>query len=248
MRLRVVGCGEAFDSGLGNNAFLLYGRGIPTVLFDCGYQVPERLWRDGLHRRIDAVYLTHTHADHAFGLVPLLTRYWEEHRSRPLVIIGRAGLDRFVEKLMDLGYPTMWPRLRFLAFQTLGPDTALSFGALTLRCAPSAHSVRNLSVRADGPGGKSVAVSGDGALTSATKSLYRGVDVLCHEVFALGKPVQGHTDLRTLERYARSAGIASIVVSHHARRLRSRLESAVGRLNTPGTRWLVARPGQSLVV
>jgi hypothetical protein len=41
--IRVIGCGEAFDSEFGNTSYLLSGRNCPSVLFDCGYQIPERL-------------------------------------------------------------------------------------------------------------------------------------------------------------------------------------------------------------
>ena len=38
----MIGSGEAFDHILGNTAYLFSGKGYPTVLFDCGYQIPER--------------------------------------------------------------------------------------------------------------------------------------------------------------------------------------------------------------
>ena len=102
MDVHVVGAGEAFDSGLGNNSFLLSATRGPTVLIDCGYQIPERLWARDLHRSIDAIYFTHTHADHAFGVVPLLTRFWEERRKRSLTIIGHRGVEDAHRDPIDL--------------------------------------------------------------------------------------------------------------------------------------------------
>ncbi len=248
MKLRVVGSGEAFDAGLGNNSFLLYGADVPTVLFDCGYQVPERLWAQRLHREIDAIYLTHTHADHVFGLVPLLSRYREERRLRPLVLIGHAGLPRYLRKLMDLGYPGMAARLNFVDFLALRPGRMLRWNSLALSCARSAHPVANLSVRVEGPGGRCLAVSGDGGLTPATAALYRGVDLLCHELYALRATERGHANLSTLEAFVRTSQVGRIVVSHHSRRLRSKIETAVERLSTTDPRWIVARPGLVLTL
>jgi len=111
--IQVIGSGEAFDSELGNTAYLLRGKGVPGVLFDCGYQVPERLWRTRYHASLDAVFFTHLHADHAFGIVPLLTRYWEEKREKPLALIGGPGLEAYVRRHMELGYPGMLQRLKF---------------------------------------------------------------------------------------------------------------------------------------
>src|SRR4051812_912371 len=101
MRLKIVGAGEAFDDRFGNNSCLLYGVGLPTVLFDCGYQIPERLWRMAQYRKLDGIYFTHLHADHSFGIVPVLTRFWEEGRKQPLKLVGPRGLKRFVTRLMN---------------------------------------------------------------------------------------------------------------------------------------------------
>ena len=148
MKVTVIGTGEAFDSGLGNNAFVLDGRGVPTILVDCGYQIPERLWATGLHRKLDGIYLTHTHADHSFGIVPLIGRFLVERRERPLPVIGHSGVGSFVRRALDLGYPGMRENLPFpLEFITVSPARRLDFGALSLACARSDHGVLNLSVR-----------------------------------------------------------------------------------------------------
>ena len=174
MKVTIIGTGEAFDSGLGNNSFVLHGAGLPTVLVDCGYQIPERLWAGGLHRRLDAVYLTHTHADHSFGIVPLLGRYLIERRERPLPVIGHSGVGSFVRRALDLGYPGMRENLPFpLEFISVSPSRRLDFGALSLACARSDHGVLNLSVRFEA-GGSSCAFSGDGAPSAATEALYQG--------------------------------------------------------------------------
>ena len=248
MKVAVVGTGEAFDSGLGNNSFLLHGRGLPTVLVDCGYQIPERLWSSGLHREIDAVYLTHTHADHAFGIVPLLGRFLVERRESPLTVIGHSGVASFVRRALDLGYPGMHEGLPFpLEFVTVSPWRQAAFGALSLVCARSDHGVRNLSVRFESQGA-SCAFSGDGAPSTATEALYRGVDVLFHELYTLDRKLPGHSTLPEVRTLADRAGVPRVVVSHHAREDRARLHEAVAALREPGREWITARPGQVIRV
>ena len=244
MKVTVIGSGEAFDTGIGNNSFLVHGPGLPTVLVDCGYQIPERLWASGLHRKLDAVYLTHTHADHSFGIVPLVGRYFVERRERPLPVIGHSGIEGFVLRALDLGYPGMREMLSFpLEFITVAPERRRDFGALSLACARSDHGVLNLSVRFE-TDGSSCAFSGDGAPSAATEALYRGVDVLFHELYSVRRKVPGHSTLAELRALAARAEVRRVVVSHHAREYKTRLHQAVAALREPGREWMTARPGQ----
>ena len=248
MKVTVVGTGEAFDSDLGNNAFVLHGEGLPTILVDCGYQIPERLWANGLHRKLDAVYLTHTHADHAFGIVPLLGRFLIERRERPLPVIGHSGVGSFVRRALDLGYPGMREVLPFpLEFVPVSPRRRTGFGALSLACARSDHGVRNLSVRFE-TDGASCAFSGDGAPSAATEALYRGVDVLFHELYTVDRKRPGHSTLAELRALAARAEVPRVVVSHHALEDKARLHDAVAALREPGREWISARPGQVIEV
>ena len=246
MKVTVIGTGEAFDSGLGNNAFVLDGRGVPTILVDCGYQIPERLWATGLHRKLDGIYLTHTHADHSFGIVPLIGRFLVERRERPLPVIGHSGVGSFVRRALDLGYPGMRENLPFpLEFITVSPARRLDFGALSLACARSDHGVLNLSVRFEAQGA-SCAFSGDGAPSAATAALYHGVDVLFHELYSVRRKLPGHSTLAELRALADRAGVPRVVVSHHAREYKARLHRAVAALREPGREWTTARPGQTI--
>ena len=248
MEVRVVGTGEAFDSGVGNNAFLLDAAGGATLLVDCGYQIPERLWARGLHRGIDAIYLTHTHADHAFGLVPLLTRYWEERRRRALTIIGHGGVRSFVGKALDLGFPGIAARFAFpIEFVAVRPGRPLSWRGLTLDTARSRHGVTNLSVRFTA-GGRSCAFSGDGGITEDTAALYAGVDTLFHELFATRRDVPGHTNLTALKRLVDRIRPARVVVSHHGRRYKDGVRRAVAKLGPAPTEWVSAEPDQTFVI
>jgi ribonuclease BN (tRNA processing enzyme) len=245
MRLTIVGCGEAFDSGWGNHSSLFSGRGLPTVLFDCGYQIPERLWAmPEAYASIDAVYLTHLHADHCQGLIPLFSRYWEEKRSSPLAIYGPTGTESVITRSFDLGYPGLRQKLPFeVRYHESRPEFAI--GKLRLRTARSAHSVLNLAVRVTLPNGKSFALSGDGQLTDATRELFRGCDLLLHECFWLKPGPPGiHADLATLREYAETAGIARIGVTHLSRLERKKIEKALPR----SKKWFSARPGQSLAL
>lgn len=243
----VIGTGEAFSSDLGNTSYLLFGGGVPNILFDCGYQIPERLWRQELHLELDAICLTHLHADHVFGLIPLLARYWEEKRKHPLTLIGPRGTERFVRKLFDLGYPGMMQRLEFAPhFIELTAGVPLVWNDCIISSARTVHSVLNLSLRVekkDEPW--SLGISGDGQITEATQELFNDVSLLFQEIYSLSPDVPVHADLATFERFVSSSRIKNVRLAHHSRGHLSKLHKRVTQLQKKDSRWGTAHPGQS---
>lgn len=248
-RLRILGCGEAFDTGLGNNSCLLYdpAHEIPTVLFDCGYQIPERLWElTHLYRELDAVVFTHLHLDHAFGLAPLLVRYLEEGRTQPLGVFGPKGTASFCAKLLDLGAPGLRRKLPFkVEFCELKDKDSKAWAGLTLRTARSIHSVLNLAVRVDGPG-FSFAVSGDGAPTPGTFALYDGVQVLLHEVYTVEKEIPTHANLENLVKWVSGSAAERVGITHVCRTEKADMKQAYQALRRLDPRWFLLKPGMEI--
>ena len=74
--------------------------GGSMVLFDCGEGTQFRMMQAGLKRpRIDAVFITHLHGDHYFGLMGLLSTLALLKRTAPLTLVGPAGLEALLQKL-----------------------------------------------------------------------------------------------------------------------------------------------------
>lgn len=88
---------------------LLVRHGGSLLLFDCGEgtQIPLRAAGWGL-RAIDAVFLTHYHADHCSGLPGLLLTLGNAERTEPLHVFGPRGLGAVVRGLRVIA-----PRLPF---------------------------------------------------------------------------------------------------------------------------------------
>ena len=83
-------------------------RGLPAVLvrcggeqllFDCGEGTQRQLLRSGGLAAIDAVFITHLHADHVLGLPGMLKTFSLQDRSAPLSVHGPPGLRPLVELL-----------------------------------------------------------------------------------------------------------------------------------------------------
>ena len=64
MKIRVIGCGNAFSNINFNQVFLLE-EGDRKMLVDCGYQTGAALYKAGVDLKgITDVYISHAHADH----------------------------------------------------------------------------------------------------------------------------------------------------------------------------------------
>ena len=65
------------------------------LLFDCGEGTQLRLRHAGLRlRRIEAIFITHLHGDHYFGLLGLLSTMALTRRTRSLVVVAPRELMR----------------------------------------------------------------------------------------------------------------------------------------------------------
>ena len=71
---------------------LLLRRGGERLLFDCGEGTQRQLLRSLGLMELDAVFITHFHADHWLGLPGMLKSFALRDRSEPLTVYGPRGL------------------------------------------------------------------------------------------------------------------------------------------------------------
>src|SRR4030042_2894467 len=75
-----------------------------TLLFDCGEGTQMQLMKSGISfMDIDRIFISHWHADHFAGLIPLIQTMNLEKRQKELKIFGPEA-ERFVSDIVDLGY------------------------------------------------------------------------------------------------------------------------------------------------
>ena len=72
-----------------------------VLLFDCGEGTQHQLLRAPVRSgAIEAIFLTHLHGDHVYGLPGLLATMSMNGRSRPLDLIGPAGTRDYLESVL----------------------------------------------------------------------------------------------------------------------------------------------------
>jgi len=81
-----------------------YSETKDTLLFDCGEGAQKQLMISGISfMDIDRIFITHWHADHFAGLIPMIQTMNLEKRKKELKIFGPEA-EKFVSDIIDLGY------------------------------------------------------------------------------------------------------------------------------------------------
>lgn len=110
-------------------------------LFDCGEGTQIALKKAGVRwKSIDAILITHTHADHVTGLPGMLMLSSQVERAEPLYLIGPPRLKEYFEAMrrtleMFLNYEVVVQEIRNPA----EPQVVLENEHLTIRSFPLNH-------------------------------------------------------------------------------------------------------------
>jgi ribonuclease BN (tRNA processing enzyme) len=241
----VVGCGEAFDNHLPNTSMLVEAES-GRLLLDCGYNVPQRIWEMAPDpNSIDLVYLSHPHADHYFGMAPLLVRMWEDKRTAPLTIVSQKPLLEDLQRLLEFGYRGIAARFAFpIEYLEAHPEMPIEWRDWTMRFAPTRHSVTNLAIRLE-HGASSVSYSGDGLYTPESAKLYEGVGLLIHEAYDFEtSPIHG--DIVGVLAVAADRMVARTALVHVRRALRASPKRILDRIAETGAS--LPKPGDRFEV
>ncbi len=209
MKLTVIGCGDAFGSG-GRFQSCFYLTGEKTnILIDCGASSLIALKRHYVDlNRIQAIIISHFHADHAGG-VPffLLDAHYVSKRRSPLTIAGPKGIMGWFERAMEVSFPGSMRRdYRFeLSLMELGSYETRDFGTFQVssylaehgEAAGVAHAYRITTE------GIAVAYTGDTAWTDRLIDAGQEADLFIAEAYTYEPKGIFHLDVLTLlEKYA----------------------------------------------
>lgn len=197
--------------------YVLRGTGW-AVLIECGGSPLYRLARLGIEREeLEAVILTHGHADHIYGLPILVQGLWLGGREAPLPIYGPAQtLDRAHQmlELFNLAeredmFEIQWKQI------PLRPHRAvLSVHGIEITTSPVNHAAEEtVALRLFSPAtGQTLVYSSDTEPSSSLVSLAAGANLLIHE--AAGES-RGHSSPAQAAEVAREAGVERLVLTHY---------------------------------
>jgi ribonuclease BN (tRNA processing enzyme) len=190
-------------------------------MLDCGPGALERLWRERLLAEVDAVVISHMHADHVLDLL-LMSGELASSKLKaggPALCVPTGGRE-VLARLDSAFSETTHTASRFeqaFAISEYEPEDRLAIGGLKLSFAPTAHRGLCCAVRVT-DGRAAVVYGADGAPSDALERLATGADLLILEATfeddAVAAAAQGHmTALQAGELGAR-AGAGHLVLTH----------------------------------
>ncbi len=202
--LLFLGSGDVYADGRYWSSFLVNER----YLFDASPIVKPHLKRSGVPLDgIEAVFISHFHADHILGLPFLLFEYAHgAPRTNDLTIVGPPGIEARVRTITEAGLPGLVDRdagyrLRFRELED-GVEAEVAGATYVAREVVHVPDFPCFGYRAT-IDGRTIAYSGDSTLCDALVDLAAGADVFIVECSLWdGKsgPHMGPDDIRELRR------------------------------------------------
>lgn len=210
MRLTVLGCSGSYPApDCGCSGYLVQD-GDTSIVVDLGPGSFGALQRHLTIDRIDAVILTHSHADHWVDLTGLHVAARFGMGIEGIPVWGTAENLTAARALMDDLSPTF-------DWRVTGDGDAFAIGSLRLTLERTDHYVQTHAIRCDAADGRSMVYSSDTGPDWSIERLGRGVDLaLVESTFPTDGQADGikHLSASMAGEQARAAGAARCVLTH----------------------------------
>lgn len=221
MRLRVIGSSSSVPRpNRACSCHLLRTRNT-SIIFDFGTGALAKLRETMDYTDIDAVVISHMHADHFIDLVPLRygLKYGPLVRSERMPVWLPPGGEAMLRALCSTFAPE-GPN-DFLDevydIREYDPAQQLEIGDLTLRFARTIHYIECYAIRAESQGA-SVCYSADTAPSEDVVALAKGCSLfLCEAALGLSREdgVRGHVSAVEAGEMAQRAGARRLLLTHY---------------------------------
>lgn len=213
MKLTVLGCYGPYPPAGGACSGYLLQEGIYSVLIDCGNGVLSRLQEHISYRDLDAVFLSHLHADHISDIMimryGLEIAYNRKTRSEPLPLYAP---DEPVSEFERLPYKNAY------TVKPLAAENEYRVGPFAIQTGIGVHAVPSIAMRIASPSG-TIVYTGDTEYHPELEKFATGADLFLCEANYLDQDIENnlpnHLSASQAARVAAEAGVKKLLLTHH---------------------------------
>ena len=219
MRLTVLGSGAACPPPGGASSGYLVESGDSRLLLDCGPGIASALLARRPACDIDAIVISHMHADHFIDLLPLRFRLCRDlcgpDSRRVRLLLPPGGGEVLAAVVAAVSFPPDFLDNTFL-IEEYEPGRGAELGDLRAEFAVGVHYVPSYAVRLD-DGVSSLAYTGDTAPSREIEQLAAGANALLAEA-TLNEPEtgadRGHLTPAQAAEMACAASVGRLYLTH----------------------------------
>ena len=221
MRITVLGKSPAWQDAGGACSGYLVETGGTCLLLDCGPGVLGRLRTLRDYASVDAVVISHVHADHVLDLVPYASALTYSPRGaagelpRPALHVPPGAVERLAALSVGAGMRADHVERPF-AVREYTPEETLEAGPLRVRFRPVPHYVPSHAIEVT-DGQVRVTFGSDCGPNPALAEFARETDLLLVEATLrepdTGDP-RGHLTAHEAGEHGRRAGARRLVLTH----------------------------------
>lgn len=139
-RIHILGCGSALPTTRHNASSQIVEVRGKLFMIDCGEgtQVQMRRCHIGFSR-LQAVFISHIHGDHCFGLIGMISTFGMLGRTAPLHVYGPEDLQPVLDMLVSTFCHGLDYEVRFHAVDTTRQQVVYEDRSLTIESIPLQH-------------------------------------------------------------------------------------------------------------
>ncbi len=141
-RVHILGCGSALPTLKHNPSSQIVEIRGKCFMIDCGEGTQTQLRRSKIKfTRISAVFISHVHGDHCFGLIGMISTFGMLGRTAPLHIYAPAGFGNIMKMQIDFFCKDLEYEVVFHDVDTNAKNIIYEDRSLTVETVPLSHRV-----------------------------------------------------------------------------------------------------------
>ncbi len=188
-------------------------------LFDCGEGTQRQIIQSSLSvEKLDAIFITHLHGDHYYGLPGLLSTKKLNGSLSSLTIYGPKGIKKFLESAIDLSEEDLGYKLSLIEYLF---NDEFFFEKFSLKVLALVHSKESAAFYIkESTQGKSLIIAGDNSQPEILNKYLHNLDLLVHECTFTQEVYDDlpekylHTTARDLGITAQKYHVKNLIVNH----------------------------------